>query len=125
MDDISEMILGPQRSATGSKFDFVLAVIGIVLALALIVYFARCYVQESLMRRRIKKRVHQAQGGNIVMAEMICTVPPLSETRGIPKKLSRSLPPLRRENDSLKLRRSRRPHPWKHDRFRADSPTPH
>ena len=125
MDDISEMILGPQRSATGSNFEIVLAVMGIVLALALMIYLARCYVQETLVRRRIKKRVHQTCGGNIVMTEMVCTIPPLSETRRIPTKLSRTLPPLRRENDSLKLRRPRRPHPWKHDRFRADSPTSH
>src|SRR5687767_14725665 len=125
MDDISEMLLGPQRSATGSKADIVLAVVGIVLALAVMIYFARCYVQETLMRRRIKKRVHQACGGNIVTPEMVCTVPALSETRRISKKLSRTVPPLRRENDALKLRRPRRPHPWKHDRFRADSPTPH
>jgi hypothetical protein len=125
MEDISEFILAPQRSVTGSKFELVLAVIGIVLAVALMIYFARCYIQETLIHRRVKKRVHQACGGNIVMAEMVCTVPALSDTRRIPKRPSRTLPPVRRENDPIKIRRPRRPHPWKHDRFRTDSPTPH
>ena len=125
MDDISDMLVGPQRSATSSNFELALAVLGIVLALALMIYLARCYVQESLIRRRIRKRVHQPCGGNIVTPQMVCSLPALSETRRITKKLSRTLPPLRSENDALKVRRPRRRHPWKHDRFRTDAPTPH
>jgi hypothetical protein len=118
MDDISELLLGPQRSPT-STFGIVLAVIAVGLAGVLMIYLLRCYVQEARIRKRVKQRVHQPCGGNIVLSAKS-----LSETRRLRNKSSRILPAPHRDNGAIKLRR-RSPHPWKQDRFRTDSPTPH
>ena len=116
MEDISELLLGPQRGAS-STFNIVLMVIVIVLATALMLYLVRCYVQERRMRRRIQARVHRRYGGNIV--------PGLSETKRLRKKSSRVLPLPHCDNSVIKVRRARGPHPWKRHRFPMDSPTPH
>jgi len=124
MDDLSEFLLGPQRS-TGSTFGIVLTVIATAVASALMIYLLRCYIQETLMRRRIKQRVHQACGGNIVLAEFVPCGKVISQTNGLGKKLSRPLPALHRNDGQVKPRRRSRAHPWKQDYFRSDSPTPH
>ncbi|HZO85275.1 MAG TPA: hypothetical protein VFC26_08690 [Verrucomicrobiae bacterium] len=116
MEDISELLLGPQRGST-STFDIVFTAIVIVLAAALMLYLLRCYVQERRVRNRVKQRVHRRYGGNIV--------PGLSETKRLRKKSSRVLPLPPCDNSVIKVRRARRPHPWKRDRFPMDSPTPH
>src|SRR5688500_18876024 len=124
MDDISQFLLGPQRS-TGSTFGIVLAVIAAALASALMIYLLRCYIQETLIRRRIKQRVHQACGGNIVLGEFAPCGNVIAQSNGVGKKLSRPLPSLHRDDRHVKPRRRSRAHPWKQDYFRADSPTPH
>jgi len=122
MDDISELLLGPQRS-TGSTFGIVLAVIGVALASALMIYLLRCYVQEALIRKRVKQRVCQPYGGNIVPAEAMSSARALSETKRLHKKSSRMLPLPPRDDCRLKVRR-RGVHPWK-QRLLDDTATPH
>ena len=51
MEDISELLLGPQRGAS-STFEIVLTVVVVALAMALMLYLLRCYVQERRLRRR-------------------------------------------------------------------------
>ena len=120
MDDISELLLGPQRSGT-SGLGIVLAVIAVVLASLLMAYLLRCYLQEVRIRKRVQRRVHQRYGGNIVPS-----IQALSETRRLRKKSSGILPAPRRDDGVIKIRRrSRGPHPWKQNRFPTDSPTPH
>jgi len=116
MEDISELLLGPQRSSI-STFEIVLTVIVIALATALMLYLLRCYVQERRLRRRVKQRVHRRYGGNIV--------PGLSETKRLRKKSSRVLPLPHCDSSLIKVRRARRSHPWKRHQFPMDSPTPH
>ncbi len=124
MDDVSEFLVGPQRS-TVSGFGIVLAGIAVALAGALMIYLLRCYVQERRIRNRIKRRAQQPYGGNIVPPELM-SAKVLSQTRRLRKKSSGILPAPHRVNDAFKARhRSRGPHPWKQDRFRSDSPTPH
>jgi hypothetical protein len=123
MDDISQLLLGPQRS-TGSTFGVVLTVIATALAGALMIYLLRCYIQETLIRRRIRQRVHQPCGGNIVLAEFVPCGKALSQTNRVGKKLSTPLPVLPRNDGHVKHRRRSTGHPWKRDYFRSDSPTP-
>jgi hypothetical protein len=119
--DIFSELLEPQRSTT-SSFGIVLALIGVGLAGALMIYLLRCYVQEALFRKRVRRRVHQHCGGNIVPAE--ATLAELSETRQLAKKSSLILPPRHRTNASSKARRHS-VHPWKQTRFSVESGTPH
>jgi len=121
MDDISEFLTGPQR-ATGSSFGIVLTVIALVLASALLLYFLRCYIQETLIRKRVKRLVHQAHLGNIVPPEVIFS--DLSEP-GVRGQKSVRPPNPSFENRTVKVRHARRPHPWKQNRLSADSATPH
>lgn len=124
MDDVSEFLLGPQRSAV-SGFGIVLALIAVGLAGALMIYLLRCYIQERRIRKRIKRRAQQPYGGNIVPPESM-PAKMLSQTRRLRKKSSGILPSPHRDNDAIKVRRrSRGAHPWKQPRFRTDSPTPH
>jgi hypothetical protein len=119
VEDISEFILDPQRPA-GSTFGVVLAVVAVLLASGFMLYLLRCYVQERRIRKRVRQRAHRQFGGNIVPAQV------LSETRRLRRKSSSVLPAPHRNGGGIKLRRrSRGPHPWKQDRFQADSPTPH
>lgn len=121
MDDISALLLGPQR---GSHAGVVFTVIAVAVAGALIIYLLRCYVQESLFRKRVKQRVHQQWGGNTVPAEAAPGARVLSETRRLGKKSSRALPRAQRATDRTKVRRHGI-HPWKQNMFSADLPTPH
>ena len=124
MDDVSEFLLGPQRSAV-SGFGIVLALIAVGLAGALMIYLLRCYIQERRIRKRIKRRTQQPYGGNIVPPELML-VKVLSQTRRLRKKSSGILPSPHRVNEANKVRRrSRGAHPWRQDRFRTDSATPH
>jgi cell division protein FtsN len=122
MDDISELLLGPQRSAS-STFGMVLITVVGALAAALMLYLLRCYVQERQLRKRIARRVHQPYGGNIVPPEMMCSEN-LSETKRLRRKSSRVLPAPHRDGSAIRLRRAR-PHPWKQNYLRVDSATPH
>ena len=122
MDDISEFLLGAQRSA-GSTFGRVLGVIGVALAIALTVYLLHCYVREALIRKRVKQRVCQPCGGNIVPAEVMSSARALSETKRLSRKSSRVLPLPPRDDCRLKVRR-RGVHPWK-QRVPEDAPAPH
>jgi hypothetical protein len=122
MNDISELLLGPQRSA-GTTFEIILAAIGISLAIALMIYLLRCYVQESLLRKRVKRRVHQSCGGNIVAGGAIRDVDACSKTGRLTKKLSGLLPAAHRSNGRIKAPR-RGIHPWKQQRL-SDAPRPH
>jgi hypothetical protein len=125
MDDVSEFLLGPQRFPN-SSFNIILTIIAIGLAGALMIYLLRCYIQEVRLRKRIKRRVHRPYGGNIVLPEMMPGLKVLSQTRRLRRKSSGVLPPSHRDNSSVKVRRRLRgTHPWKHDRLRTDSPTPH
>jgi hypothetical protein len=120
MDDISEFLVGPQH-ATTSGFGVVLTLIAITLAGALMFYLLRCYIQEGRIRKRIRQRSHQPFGGNIVP-----DAEPLPEARRPSKTPSIVLPPLHRDDHSIKVRRrSRGAHPWKQHHFHAESPTPH
>lgn len=124
MDDVSEFLLGPQRSSV-SGFGIVLSLIAVALAGALMIYLLRCYLQERRIRKRIQRRTQQQFGGNIVPPELMPSKV-LSQTRRFRKKSSGILPAPHRVNDAIKLRRrSRGMHPWKQNRFRADSATPH
>ena len=96
MEDISELLLGPQRRDS-STFDIVLTVIVIALATALMLYLLRCYVQERRIRRRVKQRIHRRYGGNIV--------PGLSETKRLRKKSSRVSPLPHCDSSVIKVRR--------------------
>jgi len=125
MDDISEFLLGPQRGGS-STFGLVLTVIAVALASALMLYLARCYVQERRIRKRVARRVHQPYGGNIVPPEVISCAARLSETKRLPKKSSRILPLPQCDSAVTKVRRrSHSPHPWKLAHLRSDAATPH
>src|SRR5688572_4628731 len=122
MDDISELLLGPQRS-TGSSFGIALAVIGTAVAVALLVYLLRCYVQEAFMRKRVKRLVCGSHGVNVVPSKAMPSETAFSETKRLRKKSSRILPSPHSADRKIKVRR-RAPHPWK-QQFLVDSPTPH
>src|SRR5687768_3913374 len=119
--DIFSELLESQRSTT-SSFGIVLALIGVALAGALLIYLLRCYVQEALFRKRVRRRVHQHCGGNIVPAE--ATPAELSETRQLARKSSPILAPGDQTNASSQARRHS-VHPWKQTRFSVESGTPH
>ena len=124
MDDVSEFLLGPQRPSV-SGFGIVLSLVAVALAGALMVYLLRCYLQERRIRKRIQRRTQQQYGGNIVPPELMPSKV-LSQTRRLRKKSSGILPAPHRINDPIKARRrSRGMHPWKQNRFRTDSATPH
>jgi len=116
MEDFSEFLLGPQRSA-GSSFSTVLALIAIALAAALMAYLLWCYFREDRIRKHIAYRAHRQCGGNIV--------PPaaLPETKQLCRKRSRPLPPARDATRPVKQYR-RGPHPWKQEHLRRESLTP-
>ena len=117
MERISEFLLGPQPSA-GSTSAVVLAVIAVVLAVALMAYLLRCYVQEALLCKRVKRLVSTRSNNGVP------SPPVLSQTKRLRAKSSAVLPSPHRNGTPLKLRRRSR-HPWKHNRFGTDSPTPH
>src|SRR5688572_31725576 len=119
MDDISELLLGPQHPSS-SPVGTLLALIAIVLAGALLGYLLWCYLREARIRRRIARRAHQRHGGNVVPAEAMPGAGVISDTRRWAKKTSPVLPPPHRASGSIKVRRHR-VHPWKHNRFSADS----
>lgn len=120
MDDISEFLVGPQH-ATTSGFGVVLTLIAITLAGALMFYLLRCYIQEGRIRKRIRQRSHQPFGGNIVPAIELPV-----ETENSLKKRPVVLPPLHRDEPSIKVRRrARGAHPWKQAQLHMESPTPH
>ena len=119
MDDISELLLGPQRGAS-STVSIVLTAIVAALAVALLLYLLRCYVRELQIRKRIARRVHRPYGGNIVSPEAICSRE-LSETKRLRKKSSRVLPLPDCDRPVVKARRAR--HPWK--QIRTNLPTAH
>ena len=121
MDDISELLLGPQRGASSTVANG-LTVIVVALAVGLMLYLLRCYVQERQIRKRVARRVHRPYGGNIVPPEAICSRE-LSETKRLRRKSSRVLPLPHCDPSVVKVRRA--PHPWKQNRIRTDSPTPH
>src|SRR5688572_6152651 len=119
MDDLSELLTGSER-VSSPPFGTVLALIAVALAAGLLAYLLWCYLRERQIRKHIKQRVHRRYGGNIVPPVM------LSETKRLHRKSSRTLPLPHRSESNIKLRRrSRGPHPWKQDRFRHDSATPH
>ena len=95
--------------------------IAITLAGALMFYLLRCYIQEGRIRKRIRQRSHQPFGGNIVPA-----IEFPEETESSLKKRPVVLPPLHRDEHSIKVRRrARGAHPWKQAQFQVESPTPH
>lgn len=116
MNNVSELLLGPQQSATSSS-GIVLALVSIVLAGALLGYLLWCYLREGRIRRRMARRAHQRHGGNIVPPAVV-----LSETKRLRRKSSGTLPSAHRVKQTLKLRR-RGQHPWKH--LARESATPH
>ena len=123
MDDISQFLIGPQRGAS-STVEIILTVVFVALAVALMLYLLRCYVQERQIRKRVARRIHRPYGGNIVPPEVIWSRE-LSETKRLRRKSSRVLPLPRCDSSVIKVRRARRPHPWKQNHLRTDSPTPH
>ena len=123
MDDISGFLLGPQRGAS-STAGILLAVIAVGLAVAMMLYLLRCYVRERQIRKRVARRIHQPYGGNIVPPDVVCSRD-LSETKRLRRKSSRVLPLPDCDCSVVKVRRARRPHPWKQTQLRTDSPTPH
>src|SRR5688572_19494873 len=116
MDDISELLLGPQHPSS-SPLGTLLTLIAIVLAGALLGYLLWCYLREGRIRRRIARRARQRHGGNIVPPAVV-----LSETKRLRRKSSGTLPSPHRDEQTLKLRRRGR-HPWKH--LPRESATPH
>ena len=123
MDDVSEMLLGPQRDST-SALGIVLTLLAVALATALMLYLLRCYVRERQIRKRVARRVHQPYGGNIVPPEVIWSKD-LSETKRLRRKSSRVLPLPHCDSSVVKVRRARPPHPWKQNHLRTEAPTPH
>jgi len=125
MDDISEFLLGRQQT-TPSSYAVVLTVIVGALAIGLMIYLLRCYVQEALVRKRVKRRICQPAGGNIVPPEAMPCAKALSETKRLRKKSSVMLPALPQDDVWGRVRHVRRPrHPWKDNRFLDHSPAPH
>jgi hypothetical protein len=70
MDDISEFLLGGQRSP-GSMSGIALAIVAGLLASALLGYLVWCYMRERRIERRIKQRKERQCGGNIVPPEQM------------------------------------------------------
>jgi hypothetical protein len=103
----------------------VLTVIVVALAAALMLYLLRCYVRERQIRKRVARRVHQPYGGNIVPPEVVF-IGTENTPRPARKKSTVILRPNQWDNAAVKhRRRTHGPHPWKQDRFRRESPTPH
>ena len=113
MADISEFLLGPQRSS-GSMTGPVLAALAVLIAVALLAYLAWCYFRERQIRKRIRERVKRRCGGNIVP-----TLPQSRETKGRCEEISSAAHG--REHRPAAVRHRR--HPWK--RRNRESPTPH
>jgi hypothetical protein len=114
MDDASEFLLGPQWSS-GPTMGLVLALIGIACALALLGYFGWCYFRERQIRNRVRERVKQQCGGNIVP-----TLPGSGEAK---RRCEESRTSVLEDEPRRVRRRTRGVHPWK--RRRRESPTPH
>jgi hypothetical protein len=113
MDNVSELLLGPQRSS-GSTAGLVVAIVAVLLATALIGYFVWCYIRERKIRRRIQQRIKRPHGGNIAPAGEIPAGREREESTG-------PLPAAQNNNNPGKSRR--RIHPWK--RKDTETPTPH
>src|SRR5688572_16122340 len=113
MDDISEFLLGPQRSS-GPMTGMLLAAFAVLVAAALLAYFGWCYFRERQIRKRIRERVKRRCGGNIVP-----TLPLSTDTKRRCEESASA--PAMREHRPAAVRRRR--HPWK--RRNRESPTPH
>ena len=125
MDDISKFLLGPGRSSD-SSFGLVLPLIAALLAGSLLLCLLRFYIQERRIRKRIEKRVHQPYAGNIVPPEVVFVGADLDDLGRVGKHASAILPPARCDNGAVRHRRRvHGPHPWKQQRSRRESSTPH
>ena len=113
MDDISELLLGPQRSP-GPTTGMLLAAFAVLIAGALLGYFGWCYFRERQIRKRIRERVKRRCGGNVVPRLPVPTDPKRR------REESAGARPLT-EHRPAAVRRRR--HPWK--RRNPESPTPH
>jgi hypothetical protein len=106
MDDISEFLLGPQRSS-GSTMGLVLGLIAIAGALALLGYFGWCYFRERQIQKRVRERVKRQCGGNIVP-----TLPVSPDASALLESRSRTTGN-GCEDRVMRHHRRRGRHPWK------------